>query len=124
HLQRRRLEADAGGAKLVIPAEIAEGGAVGPQQRLEVGSRYRTLHAPHLENVQEVAGVVKLDGERDRLQAVVVEIETVEELVGQQLLAVNVDGVFGQVEVLPHHDVGGGELDLRQDVLLAGRRQH
>src|SRR5205823_14631341 len=47
-----------------------------------------------------------------------------EDIVGQQLLAADVDGVFRQIERLAQRDVAGGQLNLRRERLLCARRKH
>ena len=82
-------------------------------------------HAAHLEYVDKVGIDQHFDGEVHRREVVVLKAHAVEEnLRGQQLLAANVDGIFGKVEGVAQGDVAGGQLDLRGKRFFRGRRKH
>src|SRR5579884_1995027 len=84
-----------------------------------------TRSTADLEDVDEIGGVVNVDGEADGNEIEVLEAEAVVELVvREQLLAPQMDRVLRQVERIAQRDVAGSEFDLVREGLLRARAQH
>ncbi len=108
----------------VAPA-IVKGERVAAHDGTIVRTVLRTRHAAHLEDVNKVAVKAQLGDEIHGREVEVVERHAVgEHVVRQQLLAADVQRVFGQVERFAQRDVPGGELDARGKRFFRARGEH
>src|SRR5579884_823280 len=122
---RRGIHLHGGLAHGAVEAAVAEGGNVVFQDGPEVLPVHRPGHAAHLEHVNKIGRVADFNHELDGLQVEIFKRHAVEKhVVGQQLLAAYVNGVFRQVKRFAQRDVAGGQLDLRCEGFFRAGREH